>query len=78
MEDKRYRMLLYQRAFPEEFNWDEDAILGFLGTRLSGTGEAQRILQEVDRDGTATRYIEYYPQYEVRVVVSRGRDDASR
>jgi len=65
---KKYHVQLYQGDPPDEFEWDENATLGWLANRLSGLGEAQEVLAEVDEKGAATRTIDY--GYEVQVVIS--------
>jgi hypothetical protein len=33
-ELKRYKVLLYERGTPDEFNWSETELSGFLGNRF--------------------------------------------
>lgn len=57
-QPRRYKVCLYQAAVPETFEWDENAVLGFLAGRLEGAYEdANRVIAEVSHKGTATRII---------------------
>jgi hypothetical protein len=59
MELKRYRILLYQRPEPDEFNWNEMEAYGFLGTRFDSQAIAAAMLREADEKGKATNTITY-------------------
>ena len=67
---KWYCVTLYQHATPDEFHWNENQTIGFLGTCLSGLAEAQQVLAEVKEKGTGTRYIGYGLGNKARIVVS--------
>ena len=71
-ELKRYKVLLYQRGTPDEFNWSETELSGFLGTRLDSQSAAADAIAEADEKGTATRTIEYALGNTAPIVISRG------
>lgn len=68
---KQYRVLLYQRAEPDEFNWNEMETYGFLGNRLGSEAAAAEVISEADEKGTACRTITYPLGNAVRVEISR-------
>jgi hypothetical protein len=68
-ELKRYKVLLYERGTPDEFNWSETELYGFLGTRLGSQAAAAEAIAEVDEKGTVTRTIEYEPGNTARIVI---------
>jgi hypothetical protein len=59
MELKKYKILLYQRPEPDEFNWSEPAAYGFLGTRFRSQAVAAAMLREADEKGKSTGTIVY-------------------
>ncbi len=67
---KRYKVLLYQRQEPDEFNWNEMETYGFLGTRLGSEAAAAEAISEADEKGTATRLITYPLGNTARVEIS--------
>jgi hypothetical protein len=71
---KRYKVLLYQRPDhpndPDEFDWDDSKLYGFLGTRFESQRIAADAIAEADRMGTAERTIEYPLGNTARVVIS--------
>jgi hypothetical protein len=69
---KRYEILLYERGTPDEFNWSEMELSGFLGTRLDSQPAAADAIAEADEKGTATRTIEYALGNTARIVISGG------
>jgi hypothetical protein len=71
-ELKRYKVLLYERGTPDEFNWSEMELSGFLGTRLDSQAAAADAIAEADEKGTATRTIEYALGNSARIVISGG------
>jgi hypothetical protein len=71
-ELKRYKVLLYQRGTPDEFNWSEMELNGFLGTRFGNQATAADAIAEADEKGTATRTIEYALGNTARIVISGG------
>jgi hypothetical protein len=70
-EPKRYKVLLYQRGTPDEFNWSEMELYGFLGTRLDSQSAATDAIAEADEKGTVTRTIECALGNTARIVISR-------
>ena len=66
----RYKVLLYQHTEPDEFNWSEMELYGFLGTRLGGQADAAEAIEEANAKGTATRMLEYALGNTVRIVIS--------
>ena len=66
----KYRVLLYKRAVPEEFEWSATEVYGFLATHLSSEAAAADTLAEVKKKGTATRTIEYALGNTAKIVVS--------
>jgi len=68
-EPKRYKVLLYRRGTPDEFNWSEMQVYGFLGTRLDCQAIATAAIAEADEKGTATRMIEYPLGNTARIVI---------
>ena len=71
-ELKRYKVLLYQKGTPDEFNWSEMELYGFLGTRLGSQTLAAEAIAEADEKDTATRTIEYALGNTARIVISGG------
>ena len=72
MEDEpKYRVLLYQRGTPEEFEWNKVEVQVFLGTCLGSESPAAEAIAEADEKGSATRTMEYAPGYTARVVILR-------
>ena len=71
-ELKRYKVLLYQRGTPDEFNWSETELSGFLGTRFGSEAAAAEAIAEADEKGTASRTIEYALSNTARIVISGG------
>jgi hypothetical protein len=71
----KYRVLLYQRGTPDEFEWSKAEVHGFLGTRLGTDSAAAQAIAETDEKGSATRTIEYALGYTARVVIERGGSD---
>jgi hypothetical protein len=69
---KRYKILMYQRGTPDEFNWSETELSGFLGTRLDSQSAAAEAIAEADEKGTASRTIEYALGNTARIVISGG------
>ena len=69
--EPKYRVSLYLRGTPDEFEWRERELRGFLGTRL-GTGVAAgEAIAEADEKGSASRTIEYALGHTARVVILR-------
>jgi hypothetical protein len=68
-EPKRYKVLVYQRGTPDEFNWSEMELYGFLGTRLDSQAITAAAIAEADEKGTATRTIEYALRNTARIVI---------
>jgi hypothetical protein len=71
-ELKRYKVLLYQRGTPDEFNWSEAELYGFLGNRFGSEAAVADAIAEVDEKGTATRTIVYALGNTARIVISGG------
>lgn len=72
MEDKlKYRVLLYQRGTPDEFEWSKTEVHVFFGTCLSSESAAAEAIAEADEKGLATRTIEYALGHTARVVILR-------
>jgi hypothetical protein len=71
-ELKRYKVLLYERGTPDEFNWSEMEQNGFLGTRFGSQAAVADAIAEADEKGTATRTIEYALGNTARIVISGG------
>jgi hypothetical protein len=72
MEDEpKYRVLLYQRGIPEEFELSKTEVQIFLGTCLGSESAAAEAIAEADEKGSATRAMEYAPGYAARVVILR-------
>jgi hypothetical protein len=69
---KRYKILMYQRGTPDEFNWSETELSRFLGTRFGSEAAAAEAIAEADEKGTATRTIECALGNTARIVISGG------
>ena len=67
----KYRVSLYLRGTPDEFEWHETELRGFLGTRLASEPAAAEAIAEADEKGSASRTIEYALGHTARVVISR-------
>jgi hypothetical protein len=67
---KRYKVLLYQRPEPDEFDWNEMETYGFLGTHLGTEAAATEVISEADEKGMATRMITYPMGNTARVEIS--------
>ena len=67
---KQYRVLLYQRAKPDEFNWNEMETYGFLANRLGSEAAANEAISEADEKGTVSRTITYPLGNTARVEIS--------
>jgi hypothetical protein len=67
---KRYKVLLYQTTHPDEFDWNEKELYGFLGTRFDSQAAAAGAIAEADEKGTARRTIEYALGNTARIVIS--------
>jgi hypothetical protein len=70
-DEPKYRVLLYQRGTPEEFEWSKTEVQVFLGTCLSSDSPVAEAIAEADEKGSATRTMEYAPGYTARVVLLR-------
>ena len=70
-DEPKYRVLLYQRGIPDEFEWSKTEVQVFLGTCLGSESPAAEAIAEADEKGSATRTIEYAPGYKARVVLLR-------
>lgn len=68
-ELKRYKVLLYQRAEPDKFNWNEMETYGFLGTRLGSEAAAVEAISEAEAKGAAVRTITYSLGHTARVEI---------
>jgi hypothetical protein len=72
LEDQpKYRVSLYLRDTPDEFEWHETELRGFLGTRLGSGTAAGEAIAEADEKGSASRTIEYALGHTARVVILR-------
>ena len=72
MEDEpKYRVLLYQRGTPDEFEWSKTEVHVFFGTRLGSESAAAEAIAEAAEKGLATRTIEYALGHTARVVILR-------
>jgi hypothetical protein len=72
MEDElKYRVLLYQRGTPDEFEWSKTEVHVFFGTCLGSESAAAEAVAEADEKGLATRTIEYALGHTARVVILR-------
>ena len=60
---------MYQGAAPEESDWSEMQLYGYLASHLASQNDASDALVEADQKGTATRTIQY-PMENVRIVFS--------
>lgn len=69
--EPKYRVLLYQRGIPEEFEWSRTEVQVFLARCLGSEVAAAEAIAEGDRKGLATRTMEYAPGYPARFVILR-------
>jgi hypothetical protein len=70
-DEPKYRLSLYLRDTPDEFEWHERELRGFLGTRLGSEASAGEAIAEADEKGSAARTIEYALGHTARVVILR-------
>ncbi len=69
--EPKYRVSLYLRGTPDEFEWNKTEVYGFLAPRLRNKTDAADAISEADEKGSATRAMEYAPGYKARVVILR-------
>jgi hypothetical protein len=70
-DEPNYRVSLYLSGTPDEFEWHETEVRGFLGTHLGSESAAAEAIAEADEKGSAARTIEYALGLIARVVILR-------
>jgi hypothetical protein len=69
--EPKYRVSLYVRETPDEFEWNKTELYGFLAPRLRSKRDAADAVSEADQKGSASRTIEYALGHTARVVILR-------
>jgi hypothetical protein len=69
--DPRYRVSLYLRGTPDEFEWNKTEVYGLLAPRLRSKTDAADAIAEADEKRSATRTIKYAVGHTARVVILR-------
>jgi hypothetical protein len=72
-DEPKYRVLLYQRGTPDQFEWNKTELYGFLAPHLRSKTDAADAVSEADQKGSASRTIEYALGHTARVVILRVR-----
>ncbi len=70
-DEPKYRVLLYRRGTPDEFEWSKTEVHVFFGTCLGSDSPGAEAIAEADEKGLATRTIECALGYTARVVILR-------
>jgi hypothetical protein len=69
--EPKYRVSLYLRGSPDQFEWNKTELYGFLAPRLRSKADAADAVSEADQKGSASRTIEYALGHTARVVILR-------
>jgi hypothetical protein len=69
--EPKYRVSLYLRGTPDQFEWNKAELYGFLAPRLRSKADAAEAIAEADEKRSATRTIEYALGHTARVVILR-------
>jgi hypothetical protein len=69
--EPKYRVSLYLRGTPDEFEWNMTEVYGFLAPRLRSKTDAADAISEADEKGSTSRTIEYALGHTARVVILR-------
>ncbi len=69
--EPKYRVSLYLRGTPDQFEWNKMEVYGFLAPRLRSKTDAVDAVSEADQKGSASRTIEYALGHTARVVILR-------
>jgi hypothetical protein len=69
--EPKYRVSLYLRGTPDEFEWNKTELYGFLAPRLRSKADAADAIAEADEKGSASRTMEYALGHTARVVILR-------
>ncbi len=70
-DEPKYRVLLYKRGTPDEFQWSKTEVHVFFATCLGSESAAAEAIAEADEKGLATRTIEHARGRTARVVILR-------
>jgi hypothetical protein len=69
--EPKYRVSLYLRGTPDQFEWNKTELCGFLAPRLRSKTDASDAVSEADQKGSASRTIEDALGHTARVVILR-------
>jgi hypothetical protein len=69
--EPKYRVSLYLRGTPDQFEWNKAELYGFLAPRLRSKTDAADAVSEAEQNGSASRTIEYALGHTARVVILR-------
>ena len=69
--EPKYRVSLYLRGTPDQFEWNKMELYGFLAPRLRSKTDAADAVSEADQKGSASCTIEYALGHTARVVILR-------
>jgi hypothetical protein len=69
--EPKYRVSLYLRGTPDQFEWNKTELCGVLAPRLRSKTDAADAVSEADQKGSASRTIEYALGHTARVVILR-------
>jgi hypothetical protein len=71
--EPKYRVSLYLRGTPVQFEWNKTELCGFLAPPLRSKTDTADAVSGADQKGSASRTIEYALGHTARVVILRVR-----